>query len=88
MLLPAGRVSAPNVTAYMVSIGDVKEDASRGEIAFDVPKTANPIVIYGMKGLHLPDLEYNSISECPSLTVILKSGDVLKHHVRKGALLS
>ncbi len=63
VFVPAGRVSVPNVTAYVVSIGDVEADWSRAEIAFDVPKTDHPIVIYGMKGLHLPDLEYNSLSE-------------------------
>ncbi len=88
VLLPAGGVSVPNATAYVVSIGDVKADWSRAEIAFDVPKTPHPIVIYGMKQLNLPDLEYNSIHDCSSLTVDLKTGDVLKHHVRKGALVS
>ncbi len=71
VLLPSGRVSAPNVTAYVVSVGEVKADWSLAEIAFDVPKTPNPIIIYGMKRLRLPDLEYKSILECPSLTVII-----------------
>ncbi len=73
VLLPAGHVSAPNVTAYVVSVGEVKADWSWAESAFDVPKTPNPIVIYGMKGLRLPDLEDNSIHECPFLQVQLKT---------------
>ncbi len=85
VFVPAGRVSVPNATAYVVSIGDVKADWSRAEIAFDVPKTDHPIVIYGMKGLRLPDLEHNSLSECPSLTVRLMAGDALANIVRKGA---
>ncbi len=84
VLVPADRVSVPNATAYVVSIGDVKADLSRTEIAFDVPKTPNPIVIYGMKELRLPDLEYNSLRECASLTVRLMAGDVVAHEVRKG----
>ncbi len=76
VFLPAGRVSVPNVTAYEVSVGDVEVDLSLAEIAFDVPKTAHPIVIYGTKQLNLPDLEYNSTHVCPSLTVQLKTGDV------------
>ncbi len=51
----------------------IKADWSWAEIGFDVPKTPNPIVIYGMKGLRLPDLEYNSIHECPFLQVQLKT---------------
>ncbi len=85
MLLPAGRMSVPNITAYMVSIGDVKTDESRAEIIFDVPKTPQPIVIYGMKGLRLPSLMYNSIYECPSFTVRLMAGNREAHRVRKGA---
>ncbi len=76
-------MSVPNATAYVVSIGDVKADWSRAEIAFDVPKTDHPIVIYGMKGLRLPDLEYNSLSDCSSLFVRLMAGDVEAHQVRK-----
>ncbi len=85
VLVQAGRVSVLNATAYVVSIGDVKADWSRAESAFDVPKTDHPIVIYGMKGLRLPDLEYNSLSEYSSLTVRFMAGDVLVHKVRKGA---
>ncbi len=56
MLLPAGHVSAPNVTAYVVSVGEVNADWSRAKIVFNVPETPHPIVIYGMQGLRLPDL--------------------------------
>ncbi len=79
VLLPAGRVSASNATAYEVSVGEVKADWSWAEIAFDVPNPPNPIVIYGMKRLRLSDLEYNSIRECPFLQVQLKTDDAVAH---------
>ncbi len=87
VLIPAGRVSVPNAKAYVVSIGDVKSDWSRAEIAFDVPKTDHPIVIYGMKGLRLPDLEYNSLSEGPNLTWVDCQHDEEAQYVHLHGLL-
>ncbi len=87
VLLPAGRVNVPNITAYMVPLGDVKAVESRAEIVFHVPNTTHPIVIYGMKGRRPQILMYNSIDECPSLTVRFMAGNRVVHQVRKRSLL-
>ncbi len=65
--LPSGHVSVANVSAYVFSVGDVKDDYSVAQVTFDVPPTDHPIVIYGVKRFHLPEISYNSIVECTQL---------------------
>ncbi len=77
--LPSGHVTVPNASAYVFSVGDVKDDYSVAQVTFDVPPTDHPIVIYGVKRFLLPKIFYVSIVECPLLRVYLKAGDVTAH---------
>ncbi len=74
-------MKAHNVSAYVLTVGDVQEDVSKAQVWFDQPQTANPIVIYGVKRLHLHGAKYNGITDDTRLRVRLYSGENTEHEV-------
>ncbi len=74
-------MKAHNVSAYVLTVGDVQEDVSKAQVWFDQPQTANLIVIYGVKRLNLHKLTYNKKEHYPELIVRLFSGENVTHQV-------
>ncbi len=79
--MPSDPVKAHNVSAYVLTVGDVQEDESKAQVWFDQPQTDNPIVIYGVKRLNLHEVAHNGITDDTRLTVRLYSGETVAHRV-------
>ncbi len=74
-------MSAPNASAYVLSVGDVQGDVSKAQIRFGQTPTDQPIVIYGVKKLNLHEVSYDGINDCPMLEVLMYSGETMAQKV-------
>ncbi|KAM7540164.1 hypothetical protein Aperf_G00000019984 [Anoplocephala perfoliata] len=70
--IPSGNVSIPGASAYLLSLGEVKEDVERSTFAFDLP-TEELILLYTFQYFKFPKLAYNSLLQCASLECTLNN---------------
>nr|CUU99624.1 hypothetical transcript [Hymenolepis microstoma] len=77
--IPSKEISVRDVSAYLLTFGEVKKDVERASFAFDLLKVENLAILYTFKHFNLPKLSFNSRSECAALDCSLSNtqGDTI-----------